>query len=232
MAEAERPLAKSKTLMFRLRTADGRTEDLLPTLPDSNLPVLTRRFDAPGPALVTMRRDFSYITLSDSAFRGYLKHESLTHVEIQRALKGPRPQERERYARNLKALVQVGTAGQGSTLHSQRVGQELEIVLLQNPYTLQPGSTLTAQLLYQGKPLATHPLFALHKAPDGKFTELIQLTNAEGKAAFTLPATGVWVVRTVHLFTCKGCPTTGPTAADWESQWAAFTFELPEKALY
>jgi uncharacterized GH25 family protein len=219
--EAERPLAKQKTPVFRLH-ARTSTLDLLAAAADSATPVLTHKVTAAGPILVEMSRNFSYISLSDSAFTKYLEHESLAHVTALRDKVGKRAQEKERYARNLKCLAQVGAPAATDSLHARIVGQRLEIVLRQNPYLLKPGAKLTAQLLYKGKPLANHPLFALHCGGPTDFTEIVQHTDARGEAVFTMLKPGLWVVRTVHLFPCNGCDD-----ADWESQWSAYSFELP-----
>lgn len=221
MPEAERSFAKTKTPVFKLHSAKSIV-DLLVVATDSVMPVLSRRLETNGPILVEMGRSFSYITLKDSAFTKYLEHEQLAHVTALREQIGKRSQEKERYARNLKCLAQVGAPKPTDDLHGRVLGQELEIVLMQNPYLLKPNSSISAQLLYKGKPLANHPLFALHRVGPNDFVEIIHNTNDRGKATFTLTKPGLWVVRTVHLFPCTGC-----TDANWESQWAAYTFELP-----
>lgn len=221
IAEAERPLSKVKTDCFKIISAD-KTIDLLPISKDSITPVLTYTAENEGQLLIDMRRNFSFISLSDSAFTNYLKHESLQHVLEMRSKLPPRQQERERYARSLKCLVQVGNASKKDTAFKKVLGQELEIILMQNPYLLKPNSVLKAKLLYRGKPLANHPLFALNRMGKNNFTELVQKTNADGVVSFSLSVPGLWVIRTVHLFPCDNCKD-----ADWESQWAAYSFELP-----
>lgn len=50
------------------------------------------------------------------------------------------------------------------------------------------------------------------------------VTDRDGKVSFKLPKAGVWVVRTVHM--CRVTEKNPDPPADWESFWAAMTFEL------
>ena len=65
--EIERPLQKEMTKSFTLITSNG-TIDLLPEISDSTLPVLTRKLDIEGLALVTMERDFWNTKMTDEQF--------------------------------------------------------------------------------------------------------------------------------------------------------------------
>ncbi|NIV48144.1 MAG: DUF4198 domain-containing protein, partial [Gammaproteobacteria bacterium] len=63
-------------------------------------------------------------------------------------------------ARNLKALVRVGEGGD-RRLHDRRVGQELEILLLDDPWSVKPGAELKVQILFRGKPVEGLPIKSL-----------------------------------------------------------------------
>lgn len=214
----EQVYLEGRTTRFDLVTASG-TLDLRTATADSTRPVLTHVLDTEGLGLLTMERDVFHHVLSDSAFSHYLVHEGLAEIEAARDARGHRPAERERYARTLKALVQVGPEPTGD-LYRRQLGQPLEIVLLQNPYRLRPGDALDAQVFLDGEPLADWPVTALHR--DGPhLSEQVARTDADGVARFTLTASGPWLVRLVHLVPCAEC-----ADADWESWWSSYAFSV------
>jgi uncharacterized GH25 family protein len=220
--EEERVFQRHKTVSFQLHTATG-TEDLLPAAKDSTLPVLQKRLDFNGLGLISMERNFSRLEMDSVKFHQYLIHEFLVDAMDAREQPGRKHRvERERYARAIKSLVQVGTPAATDATYRKRLGHKIELILLQNPYRLRPGDLLEAQLFFEGKPLVKKVLMALHKAPDGTFTELITYTDDEGIARFKLKRPGPWVLRTTHLLPCDDCPD-----VDWESFWTSYSFELP-----
>lgn len=221
-ADEERPLQKSKTLSFDLYTPKGK-ENLLTQLADSALPVLHKKMENEGLGLLTMERDFSQIILEDEKFESYLHHEHLIGAMEQRLKNGKRKQERERYARSIKCLFKVGKANpKNNNLFSKVIGQKIELILLQNPYALTKGDLLEAQLFFKGQPLPKTAVMALYKNREGKTAELINYTDDEGKVLFRIKESGLWVIRTTHLFPCEGCQ-----EVDWESHWASFSFAIP-----
>ncbi len=222
VAEEERVTQRYKTINYALHTAAG-VENLLPAMPDSTLPILRKKLDFNGLGLISMERNFSRIPLADSLFHRYLIHEYQIDAMDAREKPGRKHAvERERYARSLKALVQVGPPSAADRTFAKRLGHRIEIVPSQNPYLLKPGAQLEAQLFFEGKPMLKKVIMALHKGPEGKFTELITYTDEQGFARFKLPYRGAWVLRTTHLRPCEGCPD-----ADWESFWTAFSFAIP-----
>ena len=74
--EIERSLQKDMTKSFNLITSNG-TIDLLPEIPDSTLPVLTRKLDVEGLALLSMERDFWNTKMTDEQFTRSLEHEEM-----------------------------------------------------------------------------------------------------------------------------------------------------------
>ncbi|MCY7351088.1 MAG: DUF4198 domain-containing protein [Cytophagaceae bacterium] len=221
-AEEERVVQRYKTINYALHTAAG-AENLLPAMQDSTLPILHKQLNFNGLGLISMERNFSRITLVDSMFHRYLIHEYQIDAMDTREKPGRKhARERERYARSLKVLVQVGQPNSADRTFARRLGHRIEIIPGQNPYLMKPGNLLEAQLLFEGKPMLKKVIMALHKEPDGKFTELITYTDEQGFARFKLPYRGAWVLRTTHLRPCQNCPD-----ADWESFWTAFSFAIP-----
>ncbi|MCZ6672065.1 MAG: DUF4198 domain-containing protein [Verrucomicrobia bacterium] len=193
--------------------------DLLSELPDMFQwvkPVLKRKLDFDGLALVTMEHAFIWNEFSNEKFLEYLEHEELKLEKFQDQI-GNKPKQTERYARTLKCLVQVGDASDGD-LHKQVVGQKLEILLLQNPYFLEPGDDLEVQVLFDGKPLADQLVTAF--SGDGK--QLVSTskahTNEAGIARFKLDRKRFWLLRLVHLYPCSD------PDVDWESYWTSYSF--------
>jgi uncharacterized GH25 family protein len=161
----------------------------------------------------------AYITLDAKKFNAYLEEEGLEHVLAERKKKKESDQPgRERYRRNLKCLLHVG--GVTDDTWQKTFQQKLEIVLLADPATLQPGAMLPLRVLFEGKPLPTAPLFAYGKSKKGITKQQLK-TDQNGNATMRLEHAGPWLVRLVHMRRCAGDP-----KADWESFWAACSFGL------
>ena len=138
---------------------------------------------------------------------------------------GSRPVQSEGYSRFLKSLVQVGEAG-GAELHKRVLGQTLEILLLQNPYRLDPGDPLEVKVLFEGKPLPGQSLKAFSNDRKGRISSHQFRTGPDGVGRFTLDRAGLWLVRLVRLTPCSEHSSVDCEDADWESYWASYTFEL------
>lgn len=227
--EMELPVLRTMTPSFSLITSDGSI-DLLNELPDIRTqpevkPVLQRKVDIEGLVLLTMEHAFIHTEFPNEKFSEYLEHEGAEtktfHDHMER-----RSSQRERYARTLKSLIHVGETAEGD-LYKQAIGQKLEILLLQNPYLMEPGDSLQVQILFEGKTLTDKRVTALHG--DGK--QLVSMstmhTNSEGIAEFTLDRAGFWLIRMVHLLPCSERHEQGDCSyVDWESYWTSYSFQL------
>jgi len=221
--EEELSLLRRITTRFELLTPEGVT-DLLGQLPDEKTrpvvkPVLERKMEVEGQALVTMEHGFIQTQFPNKQFLEYLEHEEF-EIERFRDAMGSRPAQRERYARTLKCLVQVGEAAKGD-LHKEVLGQKIEILLLQNPYLLDAGDDLEVRVLFDGKPLRDHLVTAFNG--DGKrlVSRSKARTNVDGIARLKLDRKGFWLIRLVHLQ-----PSTGRSDVDWESYWTSYSFAV------
>ena len=158
-------------------------------------------------------------------FFEYLGHEEFKIEKFQDHM-GLRPQQSERYARILKSLVQVGRVGEGE-LYKQVLGQKLEILLLQNPYVLDPGDDLEVQILFDGEPLRDKLVVGYNGDGKGPVSKSRARTNTAGIARFNLDRSGFWLIRLVHLLPCsEGSDVVDCSHVDWESYWASFSFKL------
>ncbi|HZF15572.1 MAG TPA: DUF4198 domain-containing protein [Steroidobacteraceae bacterium] len=181
---------------------------------DGGKPLWSQAPDFEGEFLAVMTRGRQQIELERQQFISELAEEQVSGITPT-----SRPMQRLRYWRFLKLLGRIGGDEEGS-LHHRFIGQQLELVLIQNPVLLKPGDEEIVQLYLETKPLPNQVVFALHRDGD-KFTRLMSTTDARGVARFRLNEPGVWVVRTVYLRACKKCGD-----ADWEGFWSDYTFEL------
>ncbi len=217
--ELEREFQKNMTLRFEILT-NSKNLNLLSELQDKALPVLKRKIDFEGLALIAMDRDYAYIKLNQNEFAEYLKHEEMSEIEELRKKLPPREFERERYSRYIKSLIAVGDNFDGD-IYKKVLGQKLEIVLLNNPYKLKPGDSVKAKILFRGKPLSGKTVMA-YNVYDGKLFEYKAKTDENGEVKFKVEYSGFWLIRLVHLLPCERCED-----VDWESFWASFSFFIP-----
>jgi uncharacterized GH25 family protein len=95
----------------------------------------------------------------------------------------------------------------------------LELTPEADPYTLAPGERLTVRLLYEGQPLAGVLVMALD-AKNARAPDQVR-SDANGRATFTLPRAGAWLIKAVHMIEAPG-----DAGAEWESFWASLTFSI------
>lgn len=163
----------------------------------------------------------SHIRLEAADFNEYLEHDGIPDVLEARRASGDldRPA-RERYAKHVKALVQVGT--ERSDDYARVFGYPAELVPLKNPYALGASDELRVRALVGGEPVANQLVRAGGRTPAGALiAEREARTDADGVAAFTLEATGVWYVKFIHME-----PADDEPELDYESKWATLTFAL------
>ncbi|HSO73630.1 MAG TPA: DUF4198 domain-containing protein, partial [Blastocatellia bacterium] len=157
-ADEERVLQMEKTPRFQMFSSE-ETQDLKVIAKDGQMPVAQVTFKTAGNYLIAMERNWSAITLDAKKFTEYLRDEGLDSIVAQRDQSGEANQEeRERYSRYLKSLVQAGSR-QDET-YRREVGFTLEIIPQTNPYRLQAGDELKAKVLFEGKPLPNAKIFA------------------------------------------------------------------------
>jgi uncharacterized GH25 family protein len=126
----------------------------------------------------------------------------------------------ESYARRAKALVQVGS---GSQLQMTRVlGMELEIVPEVSPYAEPRPASLPIRVLYRGRRLAG-ALVELTNLADDAEPFATRTTDAAGRASFTMPASGSWLLNVVWTR-----PLPESASAEFETLFASLTFGIPQ----
>ena len=177
----------------------------------------------PGGHWLAVDRHPIDIELAAEVFNGYLDHEGLDAALSERQRRGESGEPgRERYARHLKAFVQVGEATDG--VGCRRLGQDLEVVFHHDPARLAVGRTVEVELVELGRPVADHALDIYVEGDADVHAHRVR-TNAEGRARVTLRRPGRTVFRTVSMRRCVG---EGSACDDveWTSRWTAATVDV------
>lgn len=216
-SEVERPFQPKMTVKLQLFSSD-KSADLKGDGVKDRKPFITMKPANPGGHLVALERDWSLIELKAEKFNDYLEHEGLSDIlEVRRKAGELNSDAKERYRRYLKALVHVGDRQDAA--FSRRIGHRLEIIPATNPSKAGKDDKLAVKVLFDGKPLKNAQVSAYHRSAD-KVAAQESRTDAQGNVRFTVDASGLWLIRLVHMQRCKADP-----KIDWESFWCAYTFE-------
>lgn len=214
--QIERPFQKAMTKKFVLITGNA-TVDLANTA-DAALPVINRKVDFEGGALICMERDYARIALPTAQFLDYLKED---HIEnIAPSVNKAKREQKERYSRWIKALVQSGQPTT-DTVYKMITGQRFEIILLHNPSLLHKGGIIKAKVLFEGKPLAGKIITARNRTGSLPALSITARTDAAGICSFRLEREGDWFLHATHMIACPD-----PSDSDWESFWASYSFGI------
>ncbi|WP_218082252.1 DUF4198 domain-containing protein [Anthocerotibacter panamensis] len=216
--EGERPFQQKRTPAYSLYSATT-TQDLAQTTPDQHLPLSDLSFPRPGSYLLALDRNAQNIQLPAPKFNAYLQEEGLTDILRLRARKGQtKSPGRERYARNIKAIIQVGEPVEETPLRT--LDKTIEMLPQQNPYALKAGDPFSLQVRFAGKALVNRQVNA-YILNQGKVSHQDARTDPKGMVTFRLKP-GVWLIRLVHMRPCQqACQ-----GVDWESFWSSLTFAL------
>ena len=214
--QLERPLEKGKTIKFELISENGNT-NLMEDAQNGTLPVAYRKVDFNGLGLIHMERDYARISLPAGKFLEYVKED---HLDIDLKSIDRQKLQRERYTRYLKSLVLSGADNNGNE-YKKVLGQNFEIVLLQNPYLLHHGNLLQAKILFMGKPLVNKVITARNRLGSENTHALTSITDANGICRFKINRKGEWFIHATHMIPCPD-----KTDSDWESFWTSYSFYI------
>ncbi|MEL6869605.1 MAG: DUF4198 domain-containing protein [Pseudomonadota bacterium] len=166
--------------------------DWLHTLGEDDVQVQLKE---PGTYVVALTSYRSTSELPGERFDAYVSKEGLAAIAAHRE-RAHQPDQpgTELYARRAKALLQVG---EPATAHAtQRLGMELEIVPLRNPYSLKEDDALPVQVWYRGKPLAGAQVELEHLTLQAIAAQSMQ-TDDNGIATFPITKRGEWKLNVV-----------------------------------
>ncbi|MBK9730676.1 MAG: DUF4198 domain-containing protein [Chitinophagaceae bacterium] len=219
--EFERELQHQMTPHFMLYSKMD-SANLLPLTADSIKPILRTIVNFEGLALIEMQRTASTIEQKRGAFTKYLEEEKITTISFD-STKWKKDVVKENYSRCIKSLITSGKPG-NENLYSKVVGQRLEILLMSNPYQMEPNQKLVVKVLWEGKPLASQWITSAVKNTDGSVKEISALTDRKGMAAFEVAFNTVYYLHTIYMLKLKE-----NAAADYESIWASYSFQTAAK---
>lgn len=189
----------------------------------SDMSKWTVRIGGAGTYLVSASLLPRTIRLTAPEFNEYLASDGLPDILAARRKSGElaRPAH-ERYSKHVKTLLQVGS------LRSARVdtvfGYPAEIVALDNPYVVRPGSSIRIRALVDGVPVANQYVISGGRtASGGRINAVGVRTNAEGVARIRLARAGTWYVKFINM---KKIDAAAGDSVDYESKWATLTFAV------
>lgn len=193
----------------------NKKTDLKGKTSENATPVLAKKIEVQGLALFCLNSAPTVKSMPKSRFADYLKEQGLDEMSKQfESYK--KPFVKERITWYCKTVVKTEKSSRG--IYDEKAGQQLEIVLLQNPYKLKYGDDMTAQILLEGKGLKNANVEVLTLAENGAVFTNSYRTDQDGKAYFKVNRTGTWLIRLIQMSASKD------TAADYESTGASFTF--------
>jgi uncharacterized GH25 family protein len=179
------------------------------------------RTGAAGTYVIGVSTRARIIELAAKDFNQYLAEDGIPDALAARRRGGEMAKPaRERYAKHVKALLQVGDApGDGYTTE---LGYPAELVPMENPYALRSGATLRVRTLVDGKPTANQFVVYGGRTPaGGRIPQRSVRSNADGVARIPLARSGTWYVKFINMTRLEG-----DSEADYESKWATLTFEM------
>ena len=173
--------------------------------------------------LVLQTDDRAQAHLPAVRFNDYLRVEGLTPaLEWRAQLHMMDADGSERYSRCAKSIVQVGPPGTGAQSQvSKPIGLPLEIVPEVNPYRVPRPATLPVRVIYAGRPL-TGALVKLTNLKDDATPLEVHPTDAEGRASFTLPTSGRWLLNVIWTEVLPPSE-----EADFETVFSSLSFGFP-----
>jgi uncharacterized GH25 family protein len=173
--------------------------------------------------LVLQTDDRAQAHLPAPRFNDYLEVEGLTPaLEQRRRLHTMDANGSERYSRCAKSIVLVGPPGAVSQSQvSEPIGLPLEIVPEVDPYRVPRSAPLPVHVIYGGRPLAGALVKLTNLGDDASPLE-VHLTDREGRATFTVPGPGRWLLNVIWT---RALPAW--EEADFETVFSSLSFGSP-----
>ncbi|MBW3617797.1 MAG: DUF4198 domain-containing protein [Proteobacteria bacterium] len=183
-------------------------------------------FGAPGVHIIAMQSIHSASELPAVRFNNYLQEEGLTPaLAIRSRARATNAAGREIYSRRAKALVQVGPPGSPQPHVTRPIGLTLEIVPERNPYAPGPSNALPVRVFYEGRLLPGALVKLTNLDADAKPVAM-RRTDAAGRAVFTPPRTGSWLLNVVWTKPIKG-----DRRGDFDTTFSSLTWGFPRAAV-
>lgn len=172
-----------------------------------------------GTYVVGLSMKHREIALKAAEFNEYLKEDGLPDTLKERRKMGELEKDaKERYAKHVKAILQVGKKQTDD--YKTVLGYPVELVPQQNPYKLKKGSMVEILCLKDGKPLAGQVVLA-GREENGKIIAAPELrSDQNGIVKLRLDGSGKWYVKFINMMKLDD------PNLNYESKWTTLTFEL------
>lgn len=210
-------LTKHKTEVVQVVSAYGK-KDLKSTVKNTKGNNLAYKLTNDGTHLFSMVSNVAYIELDGKKFNEYLEEDGIEEIRDLRKKKNETDKpSRENYSRYAKLLVQSGN--RTDEVYKRKLGLKVEIIPLQNPYTLKNGDYLECEVQYEGKPLPHQLVKVWSYIGNRAFLQNVYTEN-DGHLKFPISNSGPWMVSFVKMV-----ESTKPDI-DYESMWASLVFGI------
>jgi hypothetical protein len=179
----------------------------------------------PGLTVIAYQSTLSRVAYeSFEEFASFAEHKDFPDIEKRHAELGyPTENFAEIYSRYAKTLVAVGEA----IGDDRRVGLEVEIVALTNPYRDELSDGMRVQVFYRGEVRAKAQVEVFGKAPDGTVQITQYRTDGEGVAVVPVKRGHQYLFDSVVL-RVPAPEIAQERDAVWETLWASLTFSVPD----
>ncbi len=186
---------------------------------DETTAFMNLKTGATGTYVVGLSMKSREIALKAAEFNEYLKEDGLPDTLEERRKTGELEKDaKERYAKHVKAILQVGKKQTDD--YKTVLGYPVELVPQQNPYKLKKGDTIEILCLKDGKPLAGQVVLA-GREEKGKIIAAPELrSDVNGMVKLRLDGAGKWYVKFINMMK------SGDPDLNYESKWTTLTFEL------
>lgn len=159
------------------------------------------------------------IALKATEFNEYLKEDGLPDTLEERRKTGELDKDaRERYAKHVKAILQVGKKQTDD--YKTVLGYPVELVPQQNPYKLKKGDTIEILCLLDGKPLADQVVLSGREENSKLATAPELRSDKNGIVKLRIDGAGKWYVKFINMAKLDD------PNLDYESKWTTLTFEI------
>jgi len=212
-------LTKHKVELAQVISAYGK-KVLTPAIKPTKGNNLTYKLANEGTHLFSITSNEAYIELEAPKFNAYLEEDGLDEILALRKKNNQLDKpSRENYSRYAKLLVQSGN--KNDDVFKRKLGLKVEIIPLQNPYTLKSGDYLECEVQYEGKPLPHQLVKVWGFIGNTAFLQNVYTEN-DGRLKFPISNTGPWMVSFVKMI-----ESTKPNI-DYESMWASLVFGIEQ----
>lgn len=207
---------KTRIQQLALYSSKGK-EDLATGLTEKEGDSLNIVAAAEGTNVIIFNSINSFIELEAPKFLEYLKEDALTNaIDYREKNKENDSVGREFYQRSVKTIIQVGNAHTDIT--ATPTSLPLDIVAVQNPYSLKDKDSITLKIFFKQQPLANQVIKIWHRVKNETIKAEI-LSDEKAEIRIPHQRNGRWMISTVRMERLAATE-----KAQWQSYWGSVTW--------